>query len=241
MTIWSHIAGKDHSQFWRSFCWYAAQCAITGLGLNSQRSVNTCQIYLTCCLPGCSPHFPQIKLNLQLSSCTSFLVDTPSSDNTRWLYTRTSPDGQYQNQIDYVPCSWRWESSIQSAKNKTRRWLWLRSWTPCCQIQTEIEESREKHKTPFRYDVNQISYDYTVEVTNRFKGLDLIDRMPEELWTEVHDIVQEALNKTITSKKEMQKGKMVVWGGLANSWEKKRSERQRKKGKISIWMQSSEE
>ena len=49
-----------------------------------------------------------------------------------------------------------------------------------------------------------------MEVTNRFKGLDLIDRVPEELWTEVHDIVQEALNKTITSKKEMQKGKMVV-------------------------------
>ena len=45
---------------------------------------------------------------------------------------------------------------------------------------------------PFRYDLNQIPYDYTVEVTNRFKGLDLIDRMPEELWTEVHDVVQEA-------------------------------------------------
>ena len=118
MTIWSCIAGKAHSQFWRRFCWYAAQCAITGLGLNSQRSVNTWQSYLTCCLPGCSPHFPQIKLNLQLSSCTSFLVDTPSSDNTRRLYTRTSPDGQYWNQIDYVPCSWRWESSIQSAKTR---------------------------------------------------------------------------------------------------------------------------
>ena len=63
---------------------------------------------------------------------------------------------------------------------------------------------------PFRYDLNHIPYNYTVEVTNRFKGLDLIDRMPEELWTEVHNIVQEALNKTITSKKEMQKGKMVV-------------------------------
>ena len=45
---------------------------------------------------------------------------------------------------------------------------------------------------PFRYNLNQIPYDYTVEVTNRFKGLDLIDREPEELWTEVHDIVQEA-------------------------------------------------
>ena len=127
------------------FCWYAAQCAITGLGLNSQRSLDTCQCYLRWCLPGCSPHFPQINLNLQLSSCTSFLIDTSSSNNMRQFYTRTSPDAQYWNQIDYVPCSWRWGSSIQSAKNKTRSWLWLRSWTPYCQSQTEIEESRENH------------------------------------------------------------------------------------------------
>ena len=50
---------------------------------------------------------------------------------------------------------------------------------------------------PFRYELNQIPYNYTVEVRNRFKGLDLIDRVPEELWTEVHDIVQEAVIKTI--------------------------------------------
>ena len=61
---------------------------------------------------------------------------------------------------------------------------------------------------PFRYDLNQIPYDYTVEVTNRFKGLDLIDRMPEELWTEVRDIVQEAVIKTIPKKK---KCKMAKW------------------------------
>ena len=53
---------------------------------------------------------------------------------------------------------------------------------------------------PFRYDLNQIPYDYTLEVANRFKGLDLIDRVPEELWTEVHDIVQEAVMKTIIKK-----------------------------------------
>ena len=63
---------------------------------------------------------------------------------------------------------------------------------------------------PFRYDLNQILYDYTVEVTNRFKGLDLIDRVPEELWTEVHDIVQETGIKTIPKEKKMQKGKRVV-------------------------------
>ena len=61
----------------------------------------------------------------------------------------------------------------------------------------------------FSYDLNQITYDYTVEVTNRFKGLDLIDRMHEELWTEVHDIVQEAVIKTITRKKKCKKAKWL--------------------------------
>ena len=67
-----------------------------------------------------------------------------------------------------------------------------------------------KTTRPFRYDLNQIPYDYIVEVTNRFKGLDMIDRVPEELWTEVHNIVQEVAIKTIHQEKEMQKGKMVV-------------------------------
>ena len=58
---------------------------------------------------------------------------------------------------------------------------------------------------PFRYDLNQIPYDYTVGVTSRFKGLDLIDRVPEELWTEVRDIVQEAVTKTIPKKKQCKK------------------------------------
>ena len=59
-----------------------------------------------------------------------------------------------------------------------------------------------KTTRPFRYDLNQIPYDYTVEVRNRFKGLDLIHRVPDELWTEVRDIVQEAMIKTILKKKK---------------------------------------
>ena len=62
-----------------------------------------------------------------------------------------------------------------------------------------------KTTRPFRYDLNQIPYDYTVEVTNRFKGLDLIDRVPEELWTEVHNIVLETGIKTILKKKKARK------------------------------------
>ena len=71
-----------------------------------------------------------------------------------------------------------------------------------------IEESRENTR-PFRYDLNEIPYDYTVEVTNRFKGLDLIDRMPEELWMEVCDTVQETGIKTIPKKKKHKKEKWL--------------------------------
>ena len=66
-----------------------------------------------------------------------------------------------------------------------------------------------KTTRPFRYDLNQIPYDYTVEVRNRFKGLDLIDRVPNELWTEVRDIVQETGIKTIPKKKKCKKAKWL--------------------------------
>ena len=81
----------------------------------------------------------------------------------------------------------------------------------------------------FRYDLNQIPYNSAVEVTNRFQALELIDRVPEELWTEVHNTVQEAVIKTIPKKKKMQKDKMVE---EALQIVEKRSERQRRKGKI---------
>ena len=64
-----------------------------------------------------------------------------------------------------------------------------------------------KTTRPFRYDLNQIAYDYTVEVTNKFNGLDLIDRGPDELWTEVRDIVQEEEIKSIPKKKKCKKAK----------------------------------
>ena len=64
-----------------------------------------------------------------------------------------------------------------------------------------------KTTRPFTYDLNQIPYNYTVEVTSRFKELDLIDTVPDELWTEVHDIVQEAVIKTIPKKKKFKRAK----------------------------------
>ena len=87
-----------------------------------------------------------------------------------------------------------------------------------------------KTTAPFRYDLNQIPYDCTVEVTNRFKGLDLIDRVPDELWTEVHDIVQETEIKTIPMEKKCKKAKWL--SGEALQIGMKRSEKKRRKGKI---------
>ena len=70
-------------------------------------------------------------------------------------------------------------------------------------------KKEEKTTRPLRYDLNQIPYNYTVEVTNRFKGLDLVDRVPEELWAEVHNIVQEVETKTIPKKKKCKKAKCL--------------------------------
>ena len=81
------------------------------------------------------------------------------------------------------------------------------------------------------YDLNQIPYDYTVEVTNRFKGLDLIDRMTENLWTEVRDIIQEAGIKTIPRKEKCKKANWLS-EEASQIAVKRRSERQRRKGKI---------
>ena len=85
----------------------------------------------------------------------------------------------------------------------------------------------EKTNRPFRYDLNQILYDYTVEVRNRFKGLDLIDRVPDELWMEVRDIVRETGIKIFPKKKKSGYPRRPY-----NNCEKKGSKKQRRKGKI---------
>ena len=88
-----------------------------------------------------------------------------------------------------------------------------------------------KTTRPFRYDLNQIPYDYTVEVRNRFKGLDLIDRVPDELWMEVHDTVQETGIKIISKKKKCRKAKWLSEEALQIA-EKRREAKDKRKGKI---------
>ena len=111
------------------------------------------------------------------------IANTLFQQHKRRLYTLTSPEGKHQNQIDYILCSQRWRSSIQSAK--TRPGADCGSDYELLIVKFRIKMKKVwKTTRPFRYDLNQIPYDYTVEVRNRFKGLDLIDRVADELWTE---------------------------------------------------------
>ena len=132
------------------------------------------------------------------------MANTLFQQHKRRLYTWTSPDGQHQDQIDYILCSQRWRNCIQSAKTRL---------VADCGSDRELLIAKFRFKLkkvgkttrPFRYDLNQIPYDYTVELRNRFKKLDLIDGVPDELWTEVRDIVQETGIKTIPQKKKCKK------------------------------------
>ena len=139
-------------------------------------------------------------------------------------------DGPYKNQIDRI--------FLQPKMEKLYTVRKTRPGADCgSDHELLIAKFRLKLKNvgkttrPFRYDLNQIPYDYTAEVRNRFKGLDLIDRVPDELWNEVCDCTGDR-DQDHPHGKEMQKSKMAVWGGLTNSCEKKRSEKQRRKGKI---------
>ena len=89
-----------------------------------------------------------------------------------------------------------------------------------------------KTTRPFRYDLNQIPYNYTMEVRNRFKGLDLIGKVPDELWTEVRDIVQETGIKTIPKKKKCKKAKWLSEEALQIAVKRREEKKQRRKGKI---------
>ena len=99
------------------------------------------------------------------------------------------------------------------SKNKTRSWLWLRSRKPLLP-NSDLNKKVGKTTRPFRYDLNQPLKIMQWKWQTESKGLDLIDRMPEELQTEVCDIIQESVTNTIPKEKEMQKGKMVAEGAL---------------------------
>ena len=115
------------------------------------------------------------------------IANTLFQQHNRRLYTWTSPDGQHQNQIDYILCSQRWRCSIQSAKTRPGADCGSDHELLIAKFRFKLKKVGETARL-FGYDLNPILYDYTVEVRNGFKGLDLIDRVPDEPWTEVCDM-----------------------------------------------------
>ena len=112
-----------------------------------------------------------------------------------------------------ILCSQRWRSSIQSAKTGPGADCGSDHELLIGKFRLKLKKVG-KTTRPFRYDLNQIPYNYTVEVTNRFKGLDLIDRVSDELWNEVHDIGQETVIKTIPMEKKCKKAKWLCGEAL---------------------------
>ena len=136
------------------------------------------------------------------------IANTLFQQHKRRLYTWTSPDGQHQNQIDYILCSLRWGSSIQSAKTRPGADCGSDHELLIAKFRLKLKKVG-KTTRPFRYDLNQMPYDYTVEVRNRFKRLDLRDIVPDELWTEVCDSLQETGIKIICKKKKCKRAKWL--------------------------------
>ena len=140
------------------------------------------------------------KANRVLPTEYTVIANTLFQQPKRWR----SPNGQYWNRTDYILCSQRWRSSIQSAKTRRGADSSLEPELLIAKYGLKLKESKEK---PLDHSgmTYQIPYDYTVEVRNRFKGLDLIDRVPEELWTEVHNIVQEVVIKPSPRKRNAER------------------------------------
>ena len=110
--------------------------------------------------------------------------------------------------MDYILCSQRWRSSIQLAKTRLGADHGSGHELLIAKFRLKLKKVG-KTARPFRYDLNQIPYDYTMEVRNRFKGLDLIERVPDELWMEFHDVVQETRIKIIPMEKKCKKAKWL--------------------------------
>ena len=133
------------------------------------------------------------------------IANTLFQQRKRRLYTWTSPDGQYQNQVDYILCSQRWKSSIQLAKIRPAADCGSDHELLIAKFSLKLKKVG-KTTRPFRYDLNQIPYDYTEEMTNGFKGLDLIESL-KNYGQRFMTIVQESVIKTIPTEKKCRKAK----------------------------------
>ncbi|CAF2189429.1 unnamed protein product [Rotaria magnacalcarata] len=142
-----------------------------------------------------------------------FITNTCFQQPKRRLYTWTSPNGQYKNQIDYILCSQRWRSSIQLAKTRPGADCGSDHELLIAKFQIKLKTTSKTARLA-RYNLSSIPRKYAVEVKNSFDGLDLIDRESEELWSKVRDIIKDEANKNIPNTKTPRRAKWLMADAL---------------------------
>ena len=167
------------------------------------------------------------------------IANTVFQHHKRRLCTCTSPDG-HRNQTDYILCSQRWRSSIQSAKPRLGADCGSDHELLIAKFRLKLKKVC-KTTRPSRYDLSQIPNDYTVEVRNRFKGLDPTDRGPDDLWMEVRDTVQETGIKTFPKKQKCRRAKWLSEEVLQIAMKRREAKAKEKRKDKPIFIQSSKE
>ena len=142
-------------------------------------------------------------------------------------------EGKISHKSIPIPSNQRWRSSIQSAKTRPGADYGSDHELLIAKFRLKLKEIG-KTTRPVRYDLNQIPYNYTVEVRNRFKGLNMIDRVPEDLWMKVHDIVQETGIKTIPKKKKCKKAKWLSEEALQKAMKRREQKAREKRKEVPI-------
>ena len=155
------------------------------------------------------------------------------------LYTWTSPDDQYWNQIDYILCSQRWRSSIQSPKTRLGGDCGSDHELLVAKFRLKLKKVG-KTTRPFRYDLNQVPYNYTLEVTNRFKGLDLIECLKNYAWRFM-TLHRRQWSRPCPRKRNAKRQNSCLRRTYKQLWKEEKQKAKEKRKDIPIWMQSSKE
>ena len=167
------------------------------------------------------------------------IASTLFQQHKRRIYTWTSPDGQHRNQIDYILCSQRWRSSKQSAKTRPGADCGSGHKLLIAKFRLKLKKVR-KTTRPFRYDLNQIPYDYTVEVRNRFKGLGLIECLMNYGWRLV-TLYRRQGSRPSPRKRNAKKQNGCLRRPYKWLWKVEKRKAKEKRKDIPIWMQSSKD
>ena len=186
----------------------------------------------------CPASFCTPRLNLPVTPRVSWLPTFAFQQHNRRLYTWTSPDGRHRNQTDYILCSLRWRSSIHSAK--TRLWADCSSDHELLIAKFRLKLKKVGKTTrPLRYDLNQTPFDYTLEVRNRFKGLDLIQSLMNYGRRFVTMHRRQGSRPSPPRKRNAKRQNGCLMRPYKYLWKEEKQNAKEKRKDIPIWKQSS--